>query len=147
MKIIKPKNKKYLRELYFNPLLALVFIVLFLLNFFDLLVISTNFNLNVLYEILLVILIVVFLFKSLINLFYKITISEEIITFNTPFNLYRKRLAFTSIEDFRFKTEKTQDDTLVFFLKTGEITSVGVKRYSLKQKRELAAIIEEKAQL
>lgn len=147
MKIVKPKNKKYLKELYFNPMLTLVFIVLFLLNFFDVLVISANFNLNIIYEILLVILIIIFLFKSIINLFYKIEISEDIITFNTPFNLYRKRFAFTTIDDFRFKTEKTQDDTIVFFLKTGEIISVGIRRYSLEQKRELAKIIEEQANL
>lgn len=147
MEKIKPKGKKYLRELYFNPTLALVFIVLFLLNFFDLLVVSTHKNINIIYEILLIVLILVFLFKSIFNLFYKIQISDDIITFNTPFNLYRRRVVFSTIDDFRFRTEKSQDDTLVFFLKSGEMISVGISRYSHEQKKYISKIIEERAEI
>ncbi|MDY0133846.1 MAG: hypothetical protein WBK59_04410 [Acholeplasmatales bacterium] len=147
METIKPKDKKYLRELYFNPTLTLVFIILLVLSVLNVIVISDNFNINEIFKMLLVALIIIFFVKSIVNLFYSVKISDEIITFNTPFNMYRKRFAFSAIEDYRFKTEKTQDDTLVFFLKTGEVISVGISRYSREQKKYIAKKIEELANI
>lgn len=147
MEIMKPKDKKYLRDLYFNPALTVVFIVLLVLNVLEILVISANFNLNVIFQIVLAALIIIFLFKSIVNLFYKIEISDDMITFNTPFNIYKKRFVFTTIDDFRFKTEKTKDDSLVFFISTGEVISVGISRYSKEQKKYLSKLIEKKANL
>lgn len=147
METIKPKNKKHLRELYFNPALTIVFIILFVLNIFEIVVISSNFNLNILFQIVLVILIVIFFVKSIVNLFYSIDISEDIITFNTPFNIYKKRVVFAIIDDFRFKTDKVLDDNLVFFLSTGEVISVGVRRYSRDQKKYLVQVIEQRANI
>lgn len=147
METIKPKDKKHLRELYSNPALTVVFIVLLILNILDIVVISANFNLNVLFQILLFILIVIFLVKSIVNLFYSIDIGEDIITFNTPFNIYKKRVVFKIIDDFRFKTDKVLDDTIVFFLNTGEVISVGVRRYSREQKKYLAKVIEKQANI
>ena len=112
----------------------------------NVIVISDNFNINEIFKVLLVALIIIFFVKS-IEFVYSVKISDEIITFNTPFNMYRKRFAFSAIEDYRFKTEKTQDDTLVFFLKTGEVISVGISRYSREQKKYIAKKIEELANI
>ncbi|MFA7514801.1 MAG: hypothetical protein WCZ09_01150, partial [Bacilli bacterium] len=85
-----------------------------------------------------------FIFKTIISFFYKIEISEEIITFNTPFNLYKKRIVFSTIKETRFKTEKIKDDTMVFFLKTGEVISVGITKYSKSQKEYISNLISTK---
>ena len=141
---IKPKNSKFLKDFYFNPTAALVFIVLYFLNNFDILVFFDNKNIHTLFGILFFILAIVFVFKTVINLFYNIELSEEIVTFNTPFNLHKKRVVFSTIKEIRFKTEKTKDDTIVFFLKTGEVISVGVTRYSKTQKEYLHNLISTK---
>ena len=108
---IKPKNSKFLKEFYFNPTAALVFIVLYFLNNFDILVFFDNKNIHTLFGILFFILAIVFVFKTVINLFYNIELSEEIVTFNTPFNLHKKRVVFSTIKEIRFKTEKTKENT------------------------------------
>ena len=144
MKKIKPKNSKFLKEFYFNPTATIVFFILFTLNSLNVIELVDNKNIQVIFSIVFFILMMVFLFKTIINLFYKIEITDEIITFNTPFNLYKKRIAFSTINDFRFKSEKVKDDSLVFFLNTGEVVSVGITRYSKDQKEYLNKTIKNK---
>ena len=74
METIKPKDKKYLRELYFNPTLTLVFIILLVLSVLNVIVISDNFNINEIFKMLLVALIIIFFVKSIVNLFYSVKI-------------------------------------------------------------------------
>lgn len=147
MEKIKPRDPQYLKELYFNPAALLVFIILLVLNVFDIFVLTDNKNIQTLYAILLIALIVVFLVRTVINLFYKIEISEDIITFHTPFNLYKKRIAFSTIADFRFRKAKTIADTLVLFLTSEEVISIGVKRYSAEQKEYIKKIINERSKI
>lgn len=147
MKKIKPKDPQYLKEKYFNFVAILVFLGLLILNLFDIVVLTSNKNIQTLYLILLIALIAVFTVRTILNLFYKIEISEDIITFHTPFNLYRKRVAFSTIADFRFRRNKNIDDTLVLFLTSEEVVSIGIKRYSAEQKEYLKKLINERSNI
>lgn len=145
MKKIKPESPKFVRELYFNPIVAFAFAVLFLLRMFKVNIFNLNDRLNIVYGGFVLLLMIIFIVRSILNLFYNIQISEDIITFNTPFNLHRKRIAFSNIDDVRFRTNKHNDDTLVVFTRTGEVLSIGVVRYSKEQKKYLEDIMLEKS--
>lgn len=147
MEKIKPKDPQYLKEKYFNLGAIVVFSGLLALNLFDIVVLTSNKNIQTLYVILLMALIVVFIVRTILNLFYKIEISEDIITFHTPFNLYRKRIAFSTIADFRFRRNKSIADTLVLFLTSEEVISIGIKRYSAEQKEYIKNIINERSNI
>lgn len=147
MKKIKPKDPKFAKEQHINPILVVVFSVLFLLESLNIELFKLEFNLKFYYSLLLLLLMIYFITKTIINLFYKIIITDDMITIYTPFNLYNRRFIFSTIDDIRFKKNKDIDDTLVFFLETNEVVSVGVKRYSKEQKEEIYNIIKERANI
>lgn len=147
MKTFKPNDPKFVREQYMNPLLIIVFSTMFTLQYFDIEIFKLQKNLQFYYSLILILLTIYFLFKTTINLFYKITITEDLITIYTPFNLYNKRIAFTSIDDIRLRDEKHRDDTLVFFLDTNEVVAIGINRYSKEQKEEILKLIKEYSNL
>ena len=137
MKKIKQKNPTFKTEFFVNPILSVIFLVLFILNALEINFLELTINLRVLYGILLFVLFLFFVFKSIVNLMYKVEITANFIAFFYPTKKYNRRLLIADITEYRFKTNRTKDDTLILFLKGAEVAKLGLKRYSSEQRKEI----------
>lgn len=132
MKTIKPNNTKFKTEWYANAILAAISFVLFILNSLKIDIIKQTVNTRILFGILLAVLFVYFAFQTVINFFYKITITETFISFYFPLFTYNRKIPLTSVD--RCYMDKTE---LIILLTTYEVVKVGLRKYSSEQHKEI----------
>lgn len=132
MKTIKPNNPKFKTEWIANGILAVISFIMFVLNALKIDIIKQTVNTRILFGILLAVLFVYFTVNTVINFFFKITVTETFISFYFPVFTYNRRIPLTSVN--RCYMEKTE---LIILLSTHEVVKVGMKKYSKEQHQEI----------
>lgn len=142
MKVFKPRNPKFRTEFFANIILTVIVVVLFILNSLKIDIIKQTVNTRILFGILLAAVFAYLVFKIIIALFYKITISDSFVSFYYPIFSYNKKIPFDSITKVYM-----QNKTIIIFLKSHEVVKIGLAKYSKEQHKELLFEIEDKSKI